>query len=294
MGLLTPPRRLPTAALLLAVALLLPAAPGDAQETPPDARPEAERDASPEGGLPAGEEVARRINARSEGQETSRRLVMELIAKDGFSRTRETRFLRRTEEDVRKLVIFYESPKTLEGTAFLTHDHAEPGRDDDLWLYLPALRKVRRIASSDRGRAFLSTDLSYEDVKLETRVSLADYTYRTLGRETEEGEPRLVLEATPVDEDTAYELGYGRVELRVDPAIWLVRRAEYEDPAGRRLKTAWIRDVRQVDGIWTAHEIEVHDHQSGHRTVFHFEDVAYETGIPESAFTPRGLSRGPP
>jgi len=271
--------------------LLLLAAPGVAQETSPAEDPAA---GPAQAGLPEGAEVARRINARPEGRETSRRLVMDLVEEDGFTRTRETRFLRRAEEDVRTLVIFYESPKTLEGTAFLTHDHAEPGREDDLWLYLPALRKVRRIASSDRGRAFLAPDLSYDDVKLETRVSLADYTYRTLGRELEDGAPRLVVEATPVDESTSHELGYGRVELRVDPSIWLVRRADYQDPGGRRLKTAWIRDVRQVDGIWTPHEIEVRNHQTGHRTVFRFEDVAYEPGLPDSVFTPRGLSRGPP
>lgn len=293
MGLLTrgPVRALPAAALLVAAL----AAGGHAAESSgggATAVPDAAAAATP--ALPDGAEVARRINARDDGRHTRRRLTMDLIEPDGFTRTRETRFFRRHDEDGKKLAIFFESPKNLEGTAFLTHDHAEAGRDDDLWLYLPALRKVRRIAVSDRGRPFLATDLSYEDVKLETRVSEDDYRWRTLGEEGEGEARRLVVEAVPVDEETADELGYGRVELRVDPQTWLVRRADYEDPAGRRLKTAEIGDVRRVDGIWTPHTVRVENHRTGHRTVLRFEDVDYATAPPDDLFTPRALRRGPP
>lgn len=296
MGLLS--RRSRLAAGLLA-AILGTVAPGAAFATEATGAPAsaaaAGDAAEADGALPEGEQVARRINARDEGRHTSRRLVMELVDASGFRRVRETRFFRLAGDDgSKKLAIFYESPKSLEGTAFLTHDHPEPGRDDDLWLYLPALRKTRRIAASDRGRAFLATDLSYEDVKLETKVSLDDYTWRTVGEEEQDGRRLLVVEAVPVDEETAHELGYGRVLLHVDPSIWLVRQAEYEDPAGRPLKTAHVGGVRQVDGIWTAHEIEVRNHRTGHRTLFRFEDVDYATEVPEGLFTPRALRRGPP
>lgn len=285
-------------ALVLGAAWGVPAALAAESEAPSaQAQAKAQAQAPAAAGseaLPSGEEVAHRINARDEGQHSAQRLVMDLIEKDGFTRTRETRLFRIQTEEGRKLVIFYERPKTLEGTAFLTHDHAEPGREDDLWLYLPALRKTRRIAAADRGRAFLATDLSYEDMKLGTRVSLEDYHWRTLGAEEVDGEQRIVVEARPVDEETAEELGYGRVELRVDPSIWLVRRSDFEDPAGRALKTARMEAVRQVDGIWTVHRIEVENHRTGHRTVFRSEDVDYEGEIPEDLFTPRALRRGAP
>ena len=300
MGLLRRSGRARSGLRRLALVLALGAAWGvpsglAAQSEEPSAKAEAL--AAAEAGseaLPSGEEVARRINARDQGQHSAQRLVMDLIEKDGFTRTRETRLFRIQEEEGRKLVIFYESPKTLEGTAFLTHDHFEAGREDDLWLYLPALRKTRRIAAADRGRAFLATDLSYEDMKLGTRVSLEDYRWRTLGAEEVEDERRIVVEARPVDEETAEELGYGRVELRVDPSIWLVRRSDFEDPAGRALKTARMEAVRQVDGIWTVHRIEVENHRTGHRTIFRSEDVDYEGEVPEDLFTPRALRRGAP
>jgi hypothetical protein len=171
-------------------------------------------------------------------------------------------------------------------------DFAEPGREDDRWLYLPAARKVRRISATDRGESFLGTDLSYEDVKLETKLGLDDYRWATLGEEPVDGRRCLLLEGVPVDEKTARELGYGRVLLRVDAEIWLVRMAEYWDPAGRRLKTARLGDVRLVDGIWTVHRVEVENVVSGHRTNLSFHEVDYASPVDDDLFTERALARG--
>jgi hypothetical protein len=96
-------------------------------------------------------------------------------------------------------------------------DFAEPGREDDQCL--PAARKVRRVSATDRGESFLGSDLSYEDVKLETQVGLDDYRWTTLGEDEVDARPCLVVEAVPVDEKTARELGYGRVLLSVDAEL---------------------------------------------------------------------------
>ncbi len=243
---------------------------------------------------PSGEEIARRINARDEGEASSRRVTMQLIDKRGGERVRETRFYRRFFGDEKRTAIFYLSPTTVKDTAFLTYDYADPERADDQWLYLPALRKVRRISASDRGDSFLGTDLSYEDIKKETRVSLEDYTWKRVGEESVDGHPCHVVESVPVDEETARELGYGRVVSWVDGEIWLVRKADYFDRAGRPLKTTHVRDVRRVDGIWTPHRIEVENHKTGHRTVFVVDEVDYAGGVDESVFTERALRRGAP
>lgn len=243
--------------------------------------------------LPSGDEIARRINARDEGERVRRRLTMELIDAGGHVRTRETVSFRRFFGDEKRSALFYEAPKNVKDTAFLTWDYAEPGREDDQWLYLPALRKTRRIAGADRGGWFLGTDFSYEDMKKETRVSLEDYTRRTVGRDQVDGKPCLVVESIPVSDEVARELGYGKVLACVDPEIWMVRRSEFWDERGRRLKTTSVRDVRRVDGIWTPHVIEARNHQTGHRTVFTFSEVDYEAPVPEDLFTERSLRTGP-
>ena len=243
---------------------------------------------------PEGVEVARRINARDEGRHVSRTARWELVDRQGGRRTRETRVFRKTDAAGKRSVLFFLAPQNLRDTAFLTVDFAEPGREDDQWLYLPAARKVRRVSATDRGESFLGSDLSYEDVKLETQVGLGDYRWTTLGEEEVDGRACLAVEAVPVDEKTARELGYGRVLLSVDAELWMVRRAEYWDPGGRPLKTAHLTDIRLVDGIWTVHRVEVANAVTGHRTILSFHDVDYASPVDDDLFTERALVRGVP
>jgi len=243
-------------------------------------------------GLPDGDEIARRVNARDEGVAVSRHLTMQMTDRRGKTRTRETRGFRKYYGAQKRTVIFYLAPRNVRNTAFLTWDYPDADRDDDQWLYLPAMRKVRRISAADRGDYFLGTDLSYEDIKLETRLGIDDYRRRTLGEDEVDGHHCYVLESVPVDGETGRELGYGRVEQCVDSEIWMVRRARFWDTRGKPLKTAYFRDIRRVQGIWTQHRIEVENHKAGHRTLFLFSDVDYRAGIPDELFTRNALRRG--
>ncbi len=87
-------------------------------------------------------------------------------------------------------------------------------------------------------------------------------------------------------------LGYSRVVRYVDAEIWMTRKVEMWDIRGNQLKTIHISDIREVQGIWTAHRMEVENHKTGHRTIFTFADVDYETGVPDDVFTQRALRRG--
>ena len=220
------------------------------------------------------------------------RLKMTLIDKRGKTRVRETRTFRKDYGAERHTVLFYERPTNVKGTGFLTYDYPDPDEDDDQWLYLPALRKTRRISASDRGDYFLGTDLTYEDIKLAGRVSIEDYVRTTLREDTLDGRKVYVLEAIPIDDKTAKELGYGKVISWIDAEIWMARKSAFWDPRGKLLKTAVFKDIRQVQGIWTQHRIEVENHKTGHRTVFEFSDVDYESAVDDDLFTERALRRG--
>ena len=244
------------------------------------------------GDLPGGDEIARHINARDEGVAVARSLTMRMTDKRGKTRTRETRAFRKYYGKEKRTVIFYLKPANVKNTAFLTWDYPQADKDDDQWLYLPAMRKVRRISASDRGDYFLGTDLTYEDIKLETRVSMDDYHRKTTGEDEVDGHHCFLLESVPVNEATAKELGYGRVEQCVDSKIWMVRRSRFWDIKGKLLKTSYFRDIRKVQGIWTQHRIEVENHKTGHRTLFLFRDVDYAQGVNDDLFTKNALRRG--
>lgn len=242
--------------------------------------------------LPSGDEVAKQINARDEGVAVSRLLTMEMTDRKGRVRKRETRAFRKYYGDEKRTVIFYLSPKNIKETAFLTYDYPEADRDDDQWLYLPAMRKVRRISASDRGDYFLGTDFTFEDIKLETRVSTSDYTFKTLGEGEIDGKHCIVLESTPISKEIAKELGYSKVEQCVDDEIWIARQSKIWDIKGKPLKTIHAYDIRQIDNLWTTHTMEVENHKTGHHTKFIFTNVNYKEGVDDSKFTQNSIKRG--
>jgi len=250
--------------------------------------------ASPGGASSLGaDEIIRRLNARDEGVQLTQRLVMELKDRRGKQRSREARTFRKYYGEEKRTVIFFERPANVRGTAFLIYDYPEAERDDAQWLYLPALRKVRRISPSDRGDYFLGTDFTYDDIKKAGKVEPTEYHFERLGDEVVDDHPCVVVEGRPADPSIAKELGYGRIRLWIDPEIWMVRRARMWDVGGNDLKVVSTRDIREVDGLWTAHRIEARNLKTGHRTVFTFQESSYREPVGEDLFTQRSLRRGP-
>jgi len=244
--------------------------------------------------LPDGRGLMEQVVARDEGEWVSRRIRIELEDRRGTTRVEETRGFRRYYGRDKKTVVFYLEPTNVRDTAFLTYDYADPERDDDQWLYLPALRKVRRISASNRGDYFLGTDLTYEEIKKENKVELADYRFTTLGREAVDGAECWLVESLPASRGVAKELGYSRVLSRVDPTIWMSRKVEYWDLNGNLLKTLRNEEIAQVDGIWTVLRLSVENHKTGHRTRMVFSDVDYRAEVNDDVFEQRRLRRGLP
>ncbi len=242
--------------------------------------------------VPAIDEIVARINAVDDGEQMSRTLTMQLIDRNGRERERETYGYRKYFGEEKRSVLFYRSPTNVRGTGFLTWDYPDPQVEDDQWLYLPALRRVRRISASDRGDYFLGTDLTYEDIKLEGKLQPADYIYSFVTETELDGIAAYQLRAVPKSPQIADELGYGEVMIWVSTAHWLIVRAEYKDPKLQPLKTTLSLDIRQVDGIWTRHRLEVSNHQTGHQTVFEFSDVDYKTQVDDGVFEQQYLPRG--
>jgi len=241
---------------------------------------------------PSGDSVVQQLNARDEGDSVYREMRIELTDRRGNTRVEETAAFRRYFGDTKKTVIFYTSPVNVKGTAFLTWDYADNARDDDQWLYLPALRKVRRISASDRGDYFLGTDFTYEEIKKESKISAEDYHFTLVGEEEVDGRHTVVVEAIPASSEVASVLGYSKVLLRVDPEVWMPRLSDYWDIAGNHLKTVHTRKIVKIDGIWSVEEIEAKNHKTGHQTRILFSNTDYGAAVPPRLFEQNALKRG--
>ncbi|WOJ98264.1 outer membrane lipoprotein-sorting protein [Congregibacter brevis] len=234
------------------------------------------------------DEIVARVNAVPQGEQVTRSLLFRTTDKRGRTRERQTQSYRQYFGEERRLVLFFTAPANIRDTAVLTWDYPNTTQDDQ-WLYLPALRKVRRIPAADRGDYFLGTDFSFEDMKLDGQLSAEDYDYEILPSDREDF---YSVQALPKSEAVAKELGYSRTEAVINSSNWIVVQAEFWDVKGNALKTLTAEDVRQIDGIWTRHKVTMRNHQTGHSTELLFADVDYQTPIDERVFTQQALKRG--
>ncbi len=242
--------------------------------------------------LPDGAEIIDKVNQIEEGAYVTRNLHMKLVDRRGKVRERHTISMRKYYGLDKKTIIFYITPTNVKDTSFLTIDYADSGIDDDQWLYLPAMRKTRRISSGDRGDYFLGTDFTYEDIKKEGKIAAEDYTFETVNATEVDGYDVVVVKALPKNEEVAEELGHSMAELYIDAEMFVIRKSKYWDVNGNDLKTITTREISLVNDILTRHRIEVENHKTGHQTTFTFSNVDYETKVDDSIFSEISMKRG--
>lgn len=238
------------------------------------------------------EEIVGNLNAVDEGEYVSSTLNMRLVDKRGKVRERIAKSYRRYFGEEKRTILYYTEPANVEGTAFLTYDYAETEEEDDQWLYLPALRKVRRISASDRGDYFLGTDFTYEDIKQAGKIEIEDHHFALMGTDELNGRKMYKVEAIPKNDELIEVLGYNRAMIWVDAENWVSMQVDFWDVAGNPLKRYQVEELVQIDSIWTRQRIRVSHHKTGHSTEFHFENVDYQSPVDEDFFTKRALSRG--
>jgi hypothetical protein len=232
------------------------------------------------------------VDARDDGDRATQDMQMVLIDKNGNQRVREIRALRRDEGEDTHTLMFFLSPADVKDTGFLTYDYDAAERDDDQWLYLPALKKTKRIASSDKSGSFMGSDFSYADM---TDRPLEKYEY-TLMKETDvEGHPVWQIESVPTDEDEIEETGYTRSVVFVRKDNFVVVRAVNWVKKGNRLKYLDVKRLEQIDGIWVPTEMHMTTKKGNatlHKTVITASNVRFNQPMADDAFTVRQLEKG--
>ncbi len=238
-------------------------------------------------------EIMRRVDAVDDGDNRTARMSMTLIDRNGSTRARRLQtFMKDRGRDTLNLMFFL-SPANVRNTGFLTHDFRDPSRDDEQWLYLPELRKTKRIAGSSKSQSFMGTDFSYADM---TRRVTEEWKYRLLGERDVRGEPAWLIEATPASAAVRARYGYAKSVVFVRKDIDVVVRAVHWLTKGGDLKYLDVTGLKRIDGIWTRVELDmrtVRNETTQHRTVLRFEDVRYNQDLGADIFTLRRLERGP-
>jgi outer membrane lipoprotein-sorting protein len=216
------------------------------------------------------------------------RQTLKLVNKAGATKERKLiRYLLSGAGDLDKILVRFQAPRDVENTALLTWE----GKDgnDDQWLYLPAVKRPKRIAASGKKNRFMGTDFAYEDLRPE---NVAANTYALVGSESLDGVDCFVIDATPATERQAADSGYSRRKMWVRKDTLVTVKREYYDKQGKLEKVESHRRLVNVAGaVWRANEIEMHDVQNGSRTVITVENRAVDKGLKDDFFTETELIR---
>lgn len=238
---------------------------------------------------PSGRSIMEKLDQIKKPTDIQSQLKMTLISIKGGKERRRSRVLTSIEkryEDGQyetKSLLRFSQPKEINGTGFLTWDKIGPNPDDQ-WLYLPALKKVRRIRTKEKGRSFMGTDFSYED--LSGRDLNAD-KYELVGEEIIHGTDCYKIKASPKEKGTQYS---ARI-VWVDKKNSLMKRVEFFNKKGTRFKILDIPDHVKNGEYWTATKMIMENLKNAHRTELEVIKVDYDQGLKDNIFTESFLKR---
>ncbi len=212
------------------------------------------------------------------------RMVLRNAAGQESSRSLRISTLEKPDESVGdKSLVVFETPRDIQGTALLSH--AKILDPDDQWLYLPALKRVKRIASSNKSGPFVGSEFAFEDF---TAIELNKFDYRFLHSEQCADLRCDVVERLPRYENS----GYTKQLAWVDQTDFQIRKVEFYDRRGDLLKVLELQDYRQYDnGVWRAHKLVMVNAQTNKRTDMIYGDYTFGAGLSDNEFEKGRLSR---
>ena len=229
-----------------------------------------------------GDELAQKIDNRKTPLDSKADLIMTLTNKKGKTRTSSLRSI--VKDDGAKQIIWFLSPADDKGVAFLKIEHNDS--DDEMRIWLPAFKKVRRISSKKRSDSFMGSDMSYEDMSVRQPD---EYTFNIVGQEVYDSTFCYLLESIPkINIRTEYTMHV----TWIDTNLFLPLKEESYDKSGEILKQKYFR-YNFINDYHILTEVQVTNIQKNHSTNLKFENIELNTGVGDKLFHERNLKRLP-
>jgi outer membrane lipoprotein-sorting protein len=229
--------------------------------------------------------IAKEAKKRASGfQSFTSSLDMMLVNKRGQTNKRKLRS--RTLESTTgsdKSILIFDTPSDVKGTVFLSHAHKT--KSNDQWLYLPALKRVKRISSSNQSGPFMSSEFSYEDI---TSQEISKYTYDFVKSETVKGIQYFVIKRFPMDKKS----GYTSQVLWIDQQEYRTHKIDFYDRKKSLLKTLINSDFQKYNGQhWRPHKMNMVNHQTGKSTTLSYSDFKFKVKLSDKDFTKSSIKK---
>ncbi|RJQ20550.1 MAG: outer membrane lipoprotein-sorting protein [Nitrospiraceae bacterium] len=222
-----------------------------------------------------------------QGKDFKARVMMKLISKSGQERVRELTMLRKNygaSGGEQKYFMYFFQPADVKDMTFMVNKY--PAKDDDRWLFVPAINMVRRIAAQDKSSSFVGSDFTYEDV---SGRDIEDDTHEIVKEEKLAGKDCYVIKSSP----KAGDVDYSYKQSWIDKADFLPVKEEYYDRRGELYRVFTAEEIKEMKGFPTVTKRTMKNLQSGHRTEVTYLKADYNIGIEDSLFSERFLKQPP-
>ena len=239
------------------------------------------------------DEIMKKVDDRYTGDTQTSESVLVLIDNKDRQRVRDLTLFGIEKLDVEKSMIYFRSPSDVKGTAYMSFDWTDESKEDDSWLYLPALQRITRVAASDESGAFMGSDFSYTDIN---GTDYEDFTY-AMQKESDmvDGHDCWVIESTPKNESIVDKTGYTSSTSWVRKDNFMTIKAIINVKKGKRVKYFTASDVEEIQGIWTAKTLQMVTTRRGekeHASLFKINSIKYNEDVDESMFDTQAMQRG--
>ena len=213
--------------------------------------------------------------------------TLKIIDAKGNTRERQITTASRKFGDVNKLLIKFIAPADVKGTALLVYDYEN--QSDNMWVYMPALRKVRRIVSNEKGKNFMGSEFTNADM---SNPNKGDFTYELEGSETVNGKECWKLGITPKNNALKSENGYSKRVAYIDKGNYFTYRVDYFDLAGKLQRIQTIDQYKkQSNGKYFAFYMEMKNVQNNRLSTLTVDKIQADSKLPESRFAPTALDK---
>ncbi len=227
-----------------------------------------------------------RVHNRPKWKDMHAFMTLEIVSPNGQRRIRKMESWSKTdpETDETRMLILFLQPPDIKGTKFLLHEHRD--REDDMWIYIPAIRKAKRIAASGKAGAFMGSDFSNYDIG---GGEYEDWNYKLLRTENYDGHPCWVIEATARNKKVIKKSGYSRMVKWIRKDNYMVVRTNCYDRAGELFKRIETNKMEKIEGIWFETVMTAVKLRTGRKSIMKFDKIEVNTGIPDRMFSLKAL-----
>lgn len=230
-----------------------------------------------------GYEIAEKAYHAEDGNDVKALMHMEIVKSNGKKKIRKLAMARKDFGKSNRSLIYFTEPADVKGTSFLTWNHADK-EENDQWLYLPALKRVKRISTTNKSKSFMGSDFSYEDF---SKRSLQKDTYRLIGEEKIDGSLCYLIES--VSKDTSETILKRMIWVRSD--TYLIIKTDLYGAGEKLLKRFTTGEVKSVQGIETIVFFKMEDLQKGGHSTMRLEKIRYNNGLEDRMFSVEGIKK---